>query len=360
MATLRTILRFEKSFVSYRPKGALNGLWAIMVLFPLLCGCQDHQRLSNESWAASDQKLDARIIQVLETTLADEDPVLRCHGLESLASWGAPNALPMIRKSLHDPVPAVRYIAAIAAGDIKDYNARPVLGHLLKDENISVKLGAGYALEKMGDKRFGQWFDNVLLSGDENLAGQGCMLIGKLGNTPIRLESKKKLWHVMRKADQHPSVRLQAAEALARLGDKEVLSKLLVFSGSGYADDRVIAISGLELLGGPEANGMLSVLLDDEQLEVKLAALRALGKTADPSYYSIARDNLNYVDGQGDPQATLRVRQLAILALGKIGDERDAGSLLAGMHAKSKYLQIAAARAGIDYLKVSKTRNLLR
>jgi hypothetical protein len=49
--------------------------------------------------------------------------------------------------------------------------------------------------------------------------------------------------------------------------------------------------------------------------------------------------------------ATMRVRGLAILALGRVGEDRDAGLLYKAVNSKSAYIQITAAKGAIDFLR---------
>jgi HEAT repeat protein len=310
------------------------------------------------------EKLQQRTCRTLLTMLADDDPLLRVHTLESLALLPDCNAVPAIRASLNDPIPAVRFAAAVAVGDVGDPASRNILQQLVRDPNPSVQLAAGYALEKLGDRHFANWYDKILFSRDAKLAGQACMLIGKLGCTTIRKDSSAKLWRVLTQTDQSPAVQLQAAEALARLGDRKVLKKLLVFAGSLYADDKLLAIVGLKHIGGRDVFAQMTVLADDPQIEVKLSAIRALGKLAEKKQVRLVRDTLKYKDPDGESLATLRVRGLAALALGNVGTDKDIKLLykLMAETARNKYLRIAAARAVIDYLKGVRTdsNNLLK
>lgn len=309
-------------------------------------------------------KLQQRTRRVLLTMLADDDPLLRVHTLESLALLPDCNAVPAIRNSLNDPIPAVRFAASIAVGDIKDNASRNRLQQLVRDPNPSVQLAAGYALEKLGDRHFANWYDKILFSRDAKLAGQACMLIGKLGRTSIRKDSRAKLWRVLTQPDQSPAVQLQAAEALARLRDPKILKKLLVFAGSLYADDKLLAIVGLRHIGGRDVFAQMTVLAEDPQIEVKLSAIRALGKLAEKKQVRFVRNTLKYKDPDGESLATRRVRGLAVLALGSVGTDKDIRLLynLMAETARNKYIRIAAARAVIDYLKAAGTdsNNLLK
>lgn len=329
-------------------------LMTIMSLWgSIFFGCQSSKKplLSPLNLPVSREHLETRLQSVLTEAAKSPDPLLRCHALETLATRGGAMASQAIRKGLTDEIAAVRFAAAVAAGDIKDAPAKPLLNKMIEDTNLSVRLAAGYALERMGDGRFVNWYDQVLMGEDVTLASQACMLVGKLGNTPLRKDNKKQLWQAFRKHSQDAVVRLQAAEALARLGDQEILRKLLVFAGSGYADDRILSISGLEALGGPQAEAMLTALADDPQLEVRLAAIRALGKNASEKELELVRNHLRFTDEQGDKIATARVRGLAAMALGSAGQPKDGSLLYAAMADDYPTVRIAAARATIDFLK---------
>jgi HEAT repeat protein len=320
----------------------------LFVLF--ISGCQGGRLSGPLEEGVSEAHLTQRVQSVLFKGLASEDALMRCHALESLAETGGLEIPGKIRKYLYDPVPAVRFAAAVAAGDVRDNSARPLLLRMLQDENISVKLAAGYGLEKLGDKRFEAWFDGALAGSDARLCGQACFLISKLGNEGVRQNSRVKLWKVLRKKGQTVQVRLQAAEALARLGEEKILKQLLVYASSGYADDRLIAISGLEYLGGADVYAMLTVLADDPQIEVQLAAIRALGKLADEKDLEFARRSMFYRDEQGDAETAERVRGLAALALGRIGKNSDSNYLYRAMADRSEYIRLIAAKATLDYL----------
>ncbi len=305
---------------------------------------------------ASEEKLRRRVMATITDALDSEEPVMRCHGLELLGLMKDKSTYHYIRQSLTDQAVAAVFAGAVAAGDVRDYQCRNQLEKLLKNDNVSIKLAAGYGLERLGDGRFVRWYDEALLGADAQSASQACMMLGKLGNTARRKDSKKKLWEVLRKRGQKAIVRLQAAEALARLGDQNVTEKLLVYAGSGYADDRLIAVSGLELLKNSESLAMMEVLADDAQIEVQLAALRALGPMCGAREMETAYRHLHYRDSGGDEIAASRVRHLALLAVGSFGRHKDGNLLYRALGARSLFTRIYAARATLDYLEVREAK----
>lgn len=298
----------------------------------------------------SQQQLHKQAKAVVDEALESNKPTLRCHGLECLPLLGNDlDAPPKVRRNLHDPLVAVRFAAAMAAGDMKVYTATPMLERMLRNESPTVQMAAAYALEKMGDARFPKWYGHVLASDEAQLCSQACMILGKLGETPNRQNSRQTLWAVLKKDDQAVSVKLQAAEALARLGDETILKSLLGYANSGFADDRVLAISGLSQFDDQIAFSMLSVLAEDPQIEVRLTAIGAQGQKAADPHRLLVREHINYSD-PGDNLATARVRGLAILALGKIAKRKDLSLLTNAMQDNSDYIRITAARAVLEYL----------
>lgn len=328
----------------------------LVVLLVIAGGCQSKSGGVKSSpmtnLRAGPSQLESRMRQVLTQAVTAEDPVTRSHALEVYGQTNGAGVDEALRKGMGDTYPAVRFAAAVAAGDLKLESARLRLNELLKDENPAVKLAAGYALERMSDSRFVDWYDKALRGADSQLAGQACLLLGKLGNTPRRTESTSRLWQVIRKPNQDPVVKLQAAEALARLGDKTIIKSLMGYAYSGYADERLLAISGLGYFPkAAEAVAMLEVLADDELAEVQLGAIRALGPNAGEKYVELARRQTGFVDPERDRERTIRVRGLALLALGAVGEKKDIGLLYKGLADSEAYLRLAAARASVDLLK---------
>ena len=248
------------------------------------CGERSIGPLPLGSGGVSAERLSLRVDEVLDASLASGDSVMRSHALEVLALRGGLAGPAQIRRAFGDRVAAVRFAAAVAAGDMKDAAARAGLEKLLYDEDDLVKMAAGYALERLGDNRFGRWYDHALVDEDERLRSQACLFLGKLGKTPMRRDSVEVLWRVLRRRGQSASVRLEAAEALARLGDERILKPLIEYASSAFADDRLRAIAGLEAMGGADAEAMLAVLVDDEQPAVQLGAIRALGVDVEPEW----------------------------------------------------------------------------
>lgn len=335
--------------MTIRPK--IQSMFTILIIALFwLAGCSNSSNIL-ESSLLSPASLKVDAIVGIYRASESKDPYIRTYAMEGLVQIGTVAGDNLIVKSLSDETVAVRSAAAIAVGDRKIESARSKLETMLSDPDIMIRLCVGYGLEKLGDTRFVNWYDNALESSIERYAGQSCLLLGKLGTDGYRQNSIEKLREVMSRAGQKPYIRLQAAEALARLGDSSVKQRLLDFAGSGYADDRLLTISALKLLGSNECYAMLSVLAYDDQLEVKLSALRALGTLAGEEDRAPAYQALKYQDPYQDESVTQRIRHLAILAIGSFGRDGDLSILKDFINGKDQMLALTACIAVLDWGK---------
>jgi hypothetical protein len=131
------------------------------------------------------------------------------------------------------------------------------------------------------------------------------MVLGLLGDPTARRVLLPML------SDQNPAVRLQAAEALWRLGNDHGLDVLVGASISKVPDDQMMAMLAL---AGPHDSRVLGHIegnLTADYEEVALVAARAAGMVGSDAGYGVA------LKGIKSPQA--RQRMLAAMAFGAIG-----------------------------------------
>jgi HEAT repeat protein len=168
-------------------------------------------------------------------------------------------------------------------------------------------------------------------------------LIGELGE-------KKAIPWLSRAArlDESYRVRVHVYAAMARLGDKDALDGLLACLRID-TESRLIALQSLVRIGNAAAQDALMYELSNpvEFLETRLIAARALGVLGSSAGYALASENAraSFKDNQ-DPNRTFRIRSLAALALGDIGDPQ-ALPLLYELAAREtdERVQVAAAYA---------------
>src|SRR5947207_9213976 len=102
---------------------------------------------------AIDPGLQAAAKQEIVVALDSNDPLIRSHAIEAAReSIGAP-AGDMIIKHLTDNAAVVRFAAAVAAGELRLTKAKDALLVMSDDADPSVRVGAKFALHRLGDVR---------------------------------------------------------------------------------------------------------------------------------------------------------------------------------------------------------------
>ena len=125
--------------------------------------------------------------------------------------------------------------------------------------------------------------------------------------------------YTLRREDSDDRVRFQTAEALAMLGDERIYPKLWTMLISAYADDRVMGVKAMRQLGTLQARDAIATMLDDDVIEVRLAAAEQLGMLNDTRAEPVVIDVFARGLAAGlDKQSQVRVNVRLALAIGQI------------------------------------------
>ena len=280
--------------------------------------------------------------QILLEGLADMDPRVRANAVEVIATTREVRLLPKVQRMLHDPAVPVRFLAALAVGDLQYTLARQEIAALLNDRDANVKMAAAYASMRLGQPEHIQIVRDAVASEDQTVRANAALLLGKNGQQ----QALPYLYWMLRQPDSTDKVILQAAESIAMLGDRRIYPKLWTRLISAYADDRMVGVRAMGMLGTEEAKNALITMLDDTVLEVRLAAAEQLGKLGD----TIGEPEVQEVFDkpiltQIDPQGSDRVKVLAALAIGEIGTPSLARHLPELLQDPSQTVRLAAAKA---------------
>lgn len=233
------------------------------------------------------------------------DPFLRCNVIEAMSEVDPADAAPLVLKGLSDSQPAVRFASAVAAGQMKLVDAYEPLLAMAYDPSLQVQAGVRFALHRLGDMRLSHDLERLAGNADPHVRGTTAFVVGLL-----REPSATKMLTTLL-ADRSPAVRIQAAEALWRLGNIRGLEDLVAFSISGYPDDQMIALQAIAETGDQRVIQHLRGQLDGDYVEVCLAAARGLGMIGSDEGWNVAVPAAH----SKDP----RQRSLAALAMGAIG-----------------------------------------
>lgn len=286
--------------------------------------------------------LPAQARQIILEGLADADPQIRANAIEVAASTRELGLMPNVQKLLSDQVVPVRFAAAVAIGDLAYAPAKDEVGPLLNDPNPNIQIAAFYAISKLGQPELYEEIRKAVASSDQTVRANAALLLGKSGNK----DGIRFLYWTLQRDDSSDMVVLQAAEAIAMLGDQRIYRKLWTGLISKYADDRIIAVRAMGALGTDEAESALITMLDDPIPEVRLAAAEQLGKLGDfggeAEVLAVFEKNLM---ADMDAQGQQRTKTLAALAIGEIASERPAKYLPQLLQDPSKVVRLAAAKA---------------
>jgi len=313
------------------------------ILLPLVSsGCKESLDKISLFGPVNVGKLNPKALAIVAQGLADTDPKIRTKAIEVAAAAQQKQLMPQVRKLLRDDYIPVRFAAALAVGDTEYYPAKDFLAKLLNAQDDNTKIAAAYALYKLGYKENLETIKKAVLSSDQTVRANAVVLLGKGGDD----SALKDLYWAKNDEGSERKVRYQATEAIARLGDEKIIPKIWTLLISKFVDNKLIGIQAMGELGTIQAKDALLTKLDDDVLEVRLAAARQLGTLGDNSgskqVLQVFEENLTL--GMNE-QGRERVLVLASLAIGPIGTKELSKYLPELLDDRSKLIRLAAAQA---------------
>ncbi len=290
----------------------------------------------------------AKAFRIIEEALADNDPLVRVHAIEVVASTRQLKLMPQVHLLLQDKFVPVRFAAALAVGDLEYSPAKRSVNKLLKDNDANVIIAAAYAMGKLGSFEYLEVLRKAAANKDQKVRANAVLLLGKSGDK----SSLQLLWYALQDKDSDDRVVYQSAEAIAMLGDEQIFPRLWTMLISAYADVRLMGVRAMGKLGTPEAKNALIRMLDDDILEVRLVAAEQLGvfrnPIGEPKVLDVFEKKLTRTL---DKQASERINVLAALAIGQIRTPGLRKFLPQLLENESKFVRIAAAKAVFQSIK---------
>jgi len=311
--------------------------------FLLACGCGDSlQRNYIYLDVVSVNELLPEATQIIQESLADDDPRVRTNAIEVVAASKQVKFMPKVERLLQDDYVPVRFAAALAIGDFEYSFAKSSVKRLLEDEDENVRIAADYAMSKLGSGSGFELVRKAIASEDQKVRANAALLLGKSGDK----EGLKFLWWALGRKGSDDKVRLNAVEAIAMLGDERIYPKVWATLINTYGEDRITGVRAMGTLGTTEAKSALITMLDDDMLEVRLVAAEQLGMLGDtagePEVLDVFTKNLT---AGLDKKGLERVNKLTVLAIGQIGTSPLTKFLPQFLKDESKFVRIAAAKA---------------
>jgi len=314
-----------------------------LAMLPML-GCEQPRQstsfLSTPAPTSGDPQ--AQAAQIIFDGLADPDPQVRANAVEVVVTTRQVRFMSRVQRMLQDEAIPVRFLAIMAVGDLEYAVARNDVALLLNDPNSNIKMAAAYAMMKLGETQYYRVFRNQVTSEDQTVRANAALLLGKSGQK----DAVRFLYWTLRRPDSSDKVVFQALESIAMQRDERIYRRLWSQLISKYADDRLLGIRAMGALGTEQAKNAIITMLDDNVLEVRLAAAEQLGKLGEPVGEAKVAEvfEKNLLAGM-DAESQQRAKVLGALAIGEIGSEPLSKHLPPLLRDPSKPVRLAAAKA---------------
>lgn len=281
--------------------------------------------------AAKDQALE----QVLLSARGD-NPFLRANAIEAIQS--VPNrALPMAQLGLNDDHPVVRFSALVTIGKLRFESLLPAVQRLRNDPSPSVRAAALYAAKRLGAEVDLSPMAAMLQASNPGLRGNVAMLLGLMGDSTAVPMMQEMTQNPIRRATatEQALVRLQVAEAVIQLGDESALDAVRAGVYSRHDEVRVLALQIMGRIDDRRMSGGLPPLLEDNPIEVRLAAAEALARLG--SFAGLQ----TLLEGARSNLPTARAQ--AAFGLGLFNDPRAAQALVGLLSDSTEQVRLSAA-----------------
>lgn len=305
--------------------GDVKNMLAAMLIFilpVLVCGCgsQTGKPGTSQNTGNAVGGLQAEAGVIIQKALADGNPQVRASAIEIVASIPKTSGrrfMPGVQRLLADEYVPVRFAAAVAIGDTVYKPAKNDVAGLLKDGDLNVRMAASYAVSELIPATTTETILAGLNNPDLRARANAAFLLGKVGNQA----SLPYLYEAIKDETSDDRVRLNAVEAIARLGDNKIYQRLWAMLISAYADDKVFGIRAMGILNTPQARDALLTMLKDDIVEVRLVAAEQLGAMKDISGEKVVLDAFAGAHSSNqaqDKEERARVLTLCARAIGQI------------------------------------------
>lgn len=281
------------------------------------------------------------------------NPAVRAQAIEALQQTAPEEGVLWFQTALRDEHPGVRFAGCMALGAMRHPASREMLLTRVHDEDARVQAAAIYSLHRIGDTEYtGRLAELLLRHKDPQVRNNAAYVLGELGEAGAI--------PILRRAVHDEEVALQAVEAMAKLGDDRAFQQLTIFTHDYRGDRRIVALNALGALRDPKGLKAIELqYIEASMIEVRLAAARAMGCFGRKDGLRFSLDHLDFTapsPREDDPAANqiMRIRSMAALALGAIGDRSALPKLQARLDAQDDpRVQVAAAKAILEIIRAS-------
>lgn len=284
-----------------------------------------------------------RAIREVIAASKSDDPFLRANAIEAMRPLPE-RARPLVKLGVDDPRAVVRFAALMTAGELRMRDVAESAQRRLKDPSPSVRAAAIYACRVVGLSVDPTPLADMLASRDPSVRANAVMVVSRLGQPGAIAMIKGATRAPMRRAsaEERAITRVQVAEAVVRLGDERSLDAIRAAAYSPFDEVKVLAILTLGRLEDKAMAAALVPMLEDEPIEVRLAAARALGQMGEVNGLRSA------LEGSESEQAPVRAQ--AAFALADIANPRSRDRLVALLEDPSAQVRLSAAAGVLEHV----------
>lgn len=345
-------------------------LLAAAGIFTLTAGCSNRTGYRpgylRDRPLVESKDLQAQCFEILDQAALSESAMLRAHAIEGLMT-NPSRARASIRMGLVDINPGVRFVASMAAGQLKITEAALELHLLLADPDIRVRASATYALWQLGEKvdltPISSWLEHP----NPQIRSEAARVLGELGNASAVPMLRAAAARPVGGGGKSPIsaerlFQLQIAEAMVKLGEAQgadAIRAALYPSGREGFEAAVLAAQILGEVHDERAIAQLVELIEQrvpgsghasnprndqfiQPPELRLAAARALAQMGHPGGMYVADMYIN--------DSSLYRRSQAAFVYGSSGLVRYLAPLEELMADGSPLVRVAAASAALILL----------
>lgn len=285
------------------------------------------------------------VLSPLLIALQDKDKDVRRYAASFLGRWGHSNenVISALRKALYDPNPEVVWHAMGSLdrlGDASYKRANQLVDSLcahLEDPNEDQRLNAATALGMIGSSRACGPLVKALAYPGSSGSYRNTIVdaLGKIGSG----DAVQPLLELFTNRANKKGIRVSAAFGLQTLADPMINDRVLPFTKSPELWVRCSAARALGFKGNAAAARRLMAIVEDEEEEgrVRESAVVSLGKIGDARAVDVIAQALLQDDAS--------LAREAAQALGKIGSQKAAPALTKALSDSRLYVVMHSARS---------------
>lgn len=234
--------------------------------------------------AVMDKSKDKRVVDTLESGTRHKDPLIRGAAARAMGTLATADSLKVLTGMVDDKSAPVRRDVALALGNYKNGEQVDVLVKYLDDSSPEVISGAIDAMEQRQEALSWKKIWSLAEHPDAGVRASALRALTTLVDRQDK-EAVRQVVSLLGGAvtDKSPLVQLQSLAQLGRFNDEMAVTSIAIRVSAEEKELRLAAIRALGAAGHLSGTPLVVRALDDSDLQVRRAAVEALGQLKDSS-----------------------------------------------------------------------------